>query len=63
MNISGVQVAAMASDLDQRDTVAVTVLKKSMDIQKQTAMQLIEAIPPVQSRPTGNLGSNIDVHA
>ena len=63
MNISGVQVAAMASDLDQRNTVAVAVLKKSMDIQKQTSMQLIEAIPPVQSQPTGTLGTNINVHA
>ncbi|MFZ1705048.1 MAG: YjfB family protein [Saprospiraceae bacterium] len=53
----------MTSGLDQSDAVALTVLKKSMDIQKQTAMQLIEALPPVQSQPTGNLGRNIDVHA
>ena len=63
MDISGVQTAAMASGLDQRDTLGVSVLKKTMDIQKQTAMQLIESIPQVQSQPTGNLGNSIDVYA
>lgn len=63
MDISGVQTAAMATGLDQKDSVGVTVLKKAMDIEKQAAMQLIEAIPQVQSQPTGSLGNNLDIYA
>jgi len=63
MELSGVQTAAMATGLDQKDTVGVKVLKKAMDIEKQSAMQLIEAIPQVKSQPTGNLGNKLDVYA
>ncbi|MFK5987195.1 MAG: YjfB family protein [Pseudomonadota bacterium] len=63
MDISGVQTSSLASGLDQRDNVGVNVLKKAMDIEKQTAMQLIESIPSSQSQPTGNLGNNLDVYA
>jgi hypothetical protein len=63
MELSGVQTASLASGLDQKDTVGVKVLKKAMDIEKQTAMQLLEALPPVQSQPTGNLGNKLDVYA
>ena len=63
MELSGVQTASLATGLDQKDTVGVNVLKKAMDIEKQTAMQLIESIPQVQSQPTGNLGNKLDVYA
>ena len=42
------------------DAVALTVFKKAMDLQRQNAMQLIEAAkvtPAVQ----GSLGSRIDI--
>jgi len=63
MELLGVQTASLASGLDQKDTVGIKVLKKAMDIEKQTAMQLLEALPPVQSQPTGNLGNKLDVYA
>jgi len=63
VEISGVQTAYLASGLDQRDTVGVKVLKKAMDIEKQTAMQLLEALPDIPSQPSGNLGNNLDVYA
>jgi|SaaInl7_135m_RNA_FD_contig_21_936837_length_274_multi_2_in_0_out_0_1 hypothetical protein len=63
MELSGVQTSAMATGLDQKDTVGVKVLKKAMDIEKQTAMQLIESIPQIQSQPTGSLGNKLDVFA
>ncbi len=63
MDVSSVQTTALASGLDQRDVVGTRVLKKAMDIQKQTAMQLIESIPEVQSQPTGSLGNSIDIYA
>lgn len=57
MDISGVQTAAIASNVSQNDPVGISVLKKSMDIQAQSAMQLIESIP----QPPDNLGQNINV--
>jgi len=60
MDISGVQTASMAASLQQNDKAGVSVLKKAMDIEKQTAMQLIESIPKA---PTDNLGNNIDIKA
>ncbi len=57
MDISGVQTTAIASNVSQNDPVGISVLKKSMDIQAQSAMQLIEAIPQMPD----NLGQNINV--
>lgn len=43
--------------------VQVAVLKQSMDIQSQSALALLEAVPsPVSSNPP-NLGNTIDVMA
>ena len=51
MDISNVaSVAAYASAVSQAqvgDAVAISVLKKALDIQAQGAMQLIQAIPQV----------------
>ncbi len=64
MDISGVQTSALASGLDQKDTVGIKVLKKAMDIQEQSALQLIESISsPPTSQPSGSLGHNLDVYA
>lgn len=57
MEISGVQTAAIASNVGQNDAAGIAVLKKAMDIQEQTAMQLIASI----SQPTGNIGQNINI--
>ena len=64
MDISGIPTSAMATGLDQKDTVGVSVLKKAMDIEKQTATQLINAIPEApKSSPVGSKGHNIDIYA
>ena len=57
MDISGFQTAAIASSVGQNDTVGITVLKKAMDIQKQSAIQLIQSIPELPD----NLGQNVNV--
>lgn len=44
------------------DAVDTLVLKKAMDIQKQSAQQLLAALPSVTSNPP-NLGNSIDVKA
>lgn len=57
MDISGVQTATIASNVGQNDAAGIAVLKKALDIQEQTAMQLIESIP----KPAGNTGQNINI--
>ncbi len=57
--------ASVASSLSQAkvgDAVGTLVLKKAMDIQAQSAMQMIEALPQVASNPP-NLGNSVDVRA
>lgn len=44
------------------DAVSIAVLKKAMDIQAQSATQLIEALPQVTNNPP-NLGNGVDVRA
>ncbi|NOQ80857.1 MAG: putative motility protein [Gammaproteobacteria bacterium] len=57
MDVSGVQTTAIASNVGQNDPVGIAVLKKAMDIQEQTAMQLIQSIPELPN----NLGQNVNV--
>jgi len=57
MDVSGVQTAAIASNVGQNDPAGIMVLKKAMDIQEQTAVQLIQSIPTLPD----NLGQNINV--
>ncbi len=57
LDISGVQTSAIAGNVGQNDPVGIRVLKKAMDIQEQTAMQLIQSIPELPA----NLGQNINV--
>ncbi len=56
-------ISSLSSGLTQADKVGTSVLKKAMDIQKDTATQLIESIPPMPSAPTGSLGHNFDAFA
>jgi hypothetical protein len=62
MDITGI--AAAATDMAQANTsnnVQMAVLKKSLDIARQGAMQLIDAVPPPPSPP--HLGNRVDTFA
>lgn len=59
MDVSGVQTTAIANGVGHNDQAGIKVLKKAMDIQEQTATQLIESIPKLPD----NLGQNINVKA
>ena len=50
------------SQAEVADAVGIRVLKKAMDIQEQSALQLLQALPQLPSNPP-NLGQNIDVKA
>ena len=67
MNVSpAASIPSAISQASTGDAVAITVLKKSLDIETQGALQLIQALPEVPqvagSNPP-NLGQNIDVSA
>ncbi|WP_455204073.1 YjfB family protein [Kaarinaea lacus] len=60
MEITGISTAAVqsaATASSNQDVVATKMLKKTLDIQEQTASQLIESIPD----PDSNLGQNINI--
>ena len=66
MNINSVgSVPASVASAQTGDAVAVTVLKKSLDIQAQSAMQLIAALPQPQPAPgtTPTLGNSVNTFA
>jgi hypothetical protein len=44
------------------DAVAILVMKKALDVQAQTALQLLQAVPQPASNPP-NLGNGVDVRA
>ena len=50
------------SQAEVADAVGIRVLKKAMDIQEQSALQLLQVLPQPPSNPP-NLGQNIDVKA
>ena len=59
-NISSLSTAL--SQAKSGDAVGTLVLKKALDIQAQSAAQLIQALPQAASNPP-NLGNNVDVKA
>ena len=65
MDVSSI--GSLSSALSQAktgDAVNTLVLKKAMDIQAQSAMQLLAALPPIAgSGNPPNLGNSIDVKA
>lgn len=69
MNIAGVTTGAheamTATGNQSKDIAAVTVMRQSMDMQKQMAAQLIDAVPQPQKAASANpnLGSNVDLFA
>ncbi|MBF1164370.1 MAG: YjfB family protein [Dechloromonas agitata] len=57
--------ASLSTALSQAqlgDAVGISVLKKAMDIQEQSALQLLQALPPQYNNPS-NLGNSVDVRA
>ena len=44
------------------DAVATLVLKKTLELQQQNALQLLQSLPSVSSNPP-NLGNSVDVKA
>lgn len=46
-----------------RDAVQIAVLKKTMDMSSQAALQLIEAIPPAPAANPPHLGNSVDTYA
>jgi hypothetical protein len=57
MDVSAIaSLATQMSQVQTADAVQVAVLKKAMDIQEQSALQLLQAVP---NNPP-NLGNNVD---
>jgi len=64
MNISATgSVPSAISQASTGDAVAITVLKKSLDIEAQGALQLIQALPQVVASNPPNLGQRVDTFA
>lgn len=61
MEMSLVNAASNADLQSAAGAASLNVLKKSMDLQAQTAATLIEALPQTNNPP--NLGQNVDVRA
>lgn len=55
--------ASAASQAQVGDAVNILVLKKTMDIQAQSALQLLDALPAVAASNPAHLGQSIDVTA
>ena len=64
MSISGVTIPSAAiSQAGSGDAVAITVLKKALDIEAQGALQLIQALPqPITNSPS-HLGNSVNTFA
>ena len=59
-------VASTSSAMSAQQTsneVQIAVLKKTMDMSSQAALQLIEAIPPAPAANPPHLGNRVDTHA
>ena len=62
MDVSSI--ASIPTELSQAktaDAVSIAVLRKALDIQEQSALQLIQALPTTVNPP--NLGNSIDTFA
>lgn len=66
MDINSISSGAVSSAHQQKvgDAVGITVLSKALDIQSNTAKQLVESIPE-QPKPASeaHLGNQINLHA
>lgn len=62
MDVAGIASLSTAlSAAATGDAVAVQVLKKSLDLEAQGALQLLQALPAVNNPP--HLGNAVDVRA
>lgn len=57
MDVTGVSSAAVSQVGNTGEAVAITMQRKSQDMQRETAQSLIEALPD----PMSPLGQNIDI--
>lgn len=63
MNVGNLGSVSSAMSPDQvGSAVAMAVLKKSIEIEEQNAMQLLQTLPQAPSNPP-NLGNGVDVKA
>ncbi len=64
MNITSAgNISAAVSQADTGDAVSIAVLKKSLDIQAQNAMQLLQALPSPSTNNPPNLGNSVNTFA
>lgn len=63
MDVSSVgSLSSALSPAQTREAAGMQVLKKANDLQAQSALQLLQAVPQQSSNPP-NLGNSIDVKA
>lgn len=61
MDVSNVaSLSGSVAQMKVGDAVGITVLKKAMEIEAQSALQLLQALPQPVSNPP-NLGNSVDL--
>ena len=61
MDVASIAAAASSNAMAEvQHEAAISVLRKTMDIQQQSAMQLLQAIPQPPAPATGTAGGYID---
>lgn len=64
MDVSSIAAASTANVMARvQQEASVSVLKQALDIQEQSAMQLLQAIPLPPAIPVGTTGGLIDTWA
>lgn len=64
MNINSVgNNSSAVSQAETGDAVAISVLKKTLEVQAQSAMQLIQALPLPTTNSPAHLGNNVNTFA
>jgi hypothetical protein len=60
---SAATVPAAIAQASTGDAIAISVMKKALDIQAQSAMQLIQALPLPSTNNPPNLGNHVNTFA
>ncbi len=64
MDVSAIAAAASANGMTRlQEQTSVSVLRKALELQEQSARQLLQAIPEAPTRPIGAAGGIIDTWA
>ncbi|MEI7612987.1 MAG: YjfB family protein [Betaproteobacteria bacterium] len=64
MNLNSVgSTLSAVSQASTGDAVAISVLKKALEVQAQGAMQLIQALPLPSTNSPAHLGNNVNTFA